>query len=130
MSPTHCSWVNWNLAHAYQNLWYCQSGRHGAGDRSCTVSTGLRTVAALDERSKRTRQLAAAATSEDVGSLKHLVAESDVVLSVLVPAATQADQKVALAIRALDKPILYADCKAIAKRRSHPLTGRGDRNTL
>src|ERR671933_137413 len=79
---------------------------------------GLRTITALDERSERARQLAAAATIEDVGSLKHLVAESDVVLSVLVPAApTQADQKVALAIRAFDKPILYADCNAIAKRR-------------
>lgn len=80
---------------------------------------GLRTIVALNDRSERTRQLAAAATIEDVGSLNHLVAESDVVLSVLVPtAATQAAQEVAIAIRAVSKPILYADCNAIAPHKA------------
>lgn len=46
---------------------------------------------------------------ENVGSLKSLVAESDMVLSVLVPAAaTKAVGEVAIAIRAVGT-ILYAD---------------------
>ena len=76
---------------------------------------GLRTIAALDDRSERTRQLAAEANIQDVGSLKQLVAESDVILSVLVPsAAIVAAKQIAEAIRAVGKNILYADCNAMS----------------
>lgn len=76
---------------------------------------GLKTIAALDDRTNRTRQLAAAANIEDVGSLKQLVIESDVILSVLVPAAaTEAAQEVAQAIASVGKSILYVDANAIA----------------
>ncbi|GAB1539018.1 NAD(P)-dependent oxidoreductase [Scytonema sp. NUACC21] len=79
---------------------------------------GLKTIAALDERSDRTRQLAAAANIVDVGSLKQLVIESDVVLSVLVPAAaTEAAQQVAQVIGSLGKSILYVDCNAISPQK-------------
>ncbi len=80
---------------------------------------GLKTIAALDDRSERTRRLAAEANIQDVGSLKHLVAESDVVLSVLVPAAAiLAAEQTAEAIRAVGTHILYADCNAIAPHKA------------
>jgi len=76
---------------------------------------GLKTIAALEDRSDRTRQLAAAANVQDVGSLKQLVIESDVVLSVLVPAAAkEAAEEVAQAISSVGKSILYVDANAIA----------------
>ncbi|MUG93519.1 DUF1932 domain-containing protein [Scytonema sp. UIC 10036] len=79
---------------------------------------GLKTIAALDERSERTRQLAASANIQDVGSLKQLVIESDVVLSVLVPAAaTEAAEQVAEVIGSTGKRILYADCNAISPQK-------------
>lgn len=80
---------------------------------------GLRTIAALDDRSERTRRLAAEANIQDVGSLKQLVAESDVVLSVLVPAAAiLAAEQIAEAIQAVGTHILYADCNAIAPHKA------------
>ena len=79
---------------------------------------GLKTIAALEERSDRTRQLAAAANILDVGSLKQLVIESDVVLSVLVPAAaTEAAAQVAAVIGSVGKNILYVDANAISPQR-------------
>jgi 3-hydroxyisobutyrate dehydrogenase-like beta-hydroxyacid dehydrogenase len=79
---------------------------------------GLKTIAALDNRSERTRQLAVAANIQDVGSLKELVIESDVVLSVLVPAAaTEAAEQVAKVIGSVGKSILYVDCNAIAPQK-------------
>jgi 3-hydroxyisobutyrate dehydrogenase-like beta-hydroxyacid dehydrogenase len=81
---------------------------------------GLRAVAALDERSERTRRLAAEAGLEDVGSVERMVSVADAVLSVLVPAeATEAAERVARALRAADRdpgaaPLLYADLNAIA----------------
>ncbi|WP_138504800.1 NAD(P)-dependent oxidoreductase [Nostoc sp. PA-18-2419] len=79
---------------------------------------GLKMIAALDHRSDRTRQLAATANIRDVGSLKQLVIESDVVLSVLVPAAaTQAAQEVAQVIGSVGKSILYVDANAIAPQK-------------
>ncbi|MEH2333865.1 NAD(P)-binding domain-containing protein [Nostoc sp.] len=76
---------------------------------------GLKTIAALDNRSERTRQLAAAANIQDVGSLTQLVIESDLILSVLVPAAAiEAAKQVAEVISNVGKQILYVDCNAIA----------------
>ncbi|MDF5706890.1 MAG: DUF1932 domain-containing protein [Nostoc sp. S4] len=93
------------------------------GDMGQAIATllnqhGLKTIAALEERSDRTRQLAAAANIEDVGSLKQLAIESDVVLSVLVPAAAiEAAEKVAQAIGSAGKRILYVDANAIAPQK-------------
>lgn len=79
---------------------------------------GLHTLADLDGRSDRTRQLAAEAKIEDVGSLKNLVIEADLILSVLVPsAATEAAEQIAPIIRAVGKPLLYVDANAIAPDR-------------
>jgi 3-hydroxyisobutyrate dehydrogenase-like beta-hydroxyacid dehydrogenase len=76
---------------------------------------GLRVVAALDERSERTRALAAEAGIQDVGSVERLVGEADAVLSVLVPAeAVPAAERVAAALHTTGASIVYADCNAIA----------------
>lgn len=82
------------------------------------VHHGLRVIAALDERSDRTRQLASAAQIEDVGSLKDLVLEADIILSVLVPAAATATaEQIAQTIQSVGKPLLYVDANAIAPQR-------------
>ncbi|MBR8840839.1 MAG: NAD(P)-dependent oxidoreductase [Stigonema ocellatum SAG 48.90 = DSM 106950] len=79
---------------------------------------GLKTIAALDQRSDRTRQLAKAANIQDVGSLKQLVIESDILLSVLVPAAaTEAAAQVAEVISSVGKSILYVDANAISAQK-------------
>ncbi len=79
------------------------------------LTHGLRVVAALDERSPRTRQLAQQAGIEDVGSTEQMVQSADVILSILVPAqAVAAAEQTAAAIQQTGSPVLYADCNAIA----------------
>lgn len=52
---------------------------------------------------------------QDVGSLKNLVIEADIVVSVMVPAAaTEAAEQLAAVIREVGKPLLYVDANAIA----------------
>jgi 3-hydroxyisobutyrate dehydrogenase-like beta-hydroxyacid dehydrogenase len=76
---------------------------------------GLNAIAALDERSERTRRLAAEGGLADVGTVERLVVESDVILSVLVPSeAVAAAERIARALRAVRSRPLYADCNAIA----------------
>ncbi len=93
---------------------------HSPGDMGNAVGKMLRqhdvrVIAALDERSDRTRQLAANAGIEDVYTNARLVQEADIILSILVPAqATAAAASVAAAIKATGSAVLYADCNAIA----------------
>ncbi len=95
-------------------------GIHSPGEMGQVVGmvlrdSGYRVVAALQERSERTRGLAAEAGIEDVGGLQALVEAADVVLSILVPAqAVTAAALVADAIRATGAQLLYADCNAIS----------------
>ncbi|QSJ17378.1 NAD(P)-dependent oxidoreductase [Nostoc sp. UHCC 0702] len=98
-----------------QTVGILSPGDMGGAIAAVLNQNGLRTVAALDDRSQRTQQLARAAKIEDVGSLNRLVSEADLILSVLVPStATQAAKQVAEAIQQVGKSILYADCNAIA----------------
>jgi 3-hydroxyisobutyrate dehydrogenase-like beta-hydroxyacid dehydrogenase len=86
---------------------------HGLG--RVLVRHGLRVIAALDDRSQRTRGLAAAAGIADVGSVERLVSEADVVLSVLVPSeAVPTAERVASALRSTGAALLYADLNAVA----------------
>ncbi|ABA23679.1 6-phosphogluconate dehydrogenase, NAD-binding protein [Trichormus variabilis ATCC 29413] len=90
-------------------------GDMGQAIASVLNQNGLRTIAALDHRTQRTQRLAAAANIQDVGSLTQLVIESDVVLSVLVPAAAaEVAQQVAEVISNVGKQILYVDANAVA----------------
>lgn len=79
------------------------------------ASHGLRVIAALGDRSARTRQLAQQAGIQDVGTLANLVAEADILLSILVPdQAVAAAQAVAEALQAQPRALCYVDCNAIA----------------
>ncbi|MDP8921483.1 MAG: DUF1932 domain-containing protein [Chloroflexota bacterium] len=95
-------------------------GDMGAAIGGALAQGGLRAIVALGERSARTRQLAAEAGLEDVGSVERMVEQADIVLSVLVPAeAVPAAERVARALRTAGSgrrgaTLLYADLNAIA----------------
>jgi 3-hydroxyisobutyrate dehydrogenase-like beta-hydroxyacid dehydrogenase len=98
-----------------QTVGILSPGDMGHGLGRVLARHGLRVIAALDERSQRTRGLAAAAGIQDVGSLERLVSEADVVLSVLVPSeAVPAAERVAAAVRSTRASLLYADLNAVA----------------
>jgi 3-hydroxyisobutyrate dehydrogenase-like beta-hydroxyacid dehydrogenase len=103
---------------------------HAVGGR--LAENGLRVVAALGDRSERTRRLAAQAGIEDVGDYTGLVRAADAILCILVPAEAEATaQRVADALAATGASLLYADCNAIApqtvQRISQVITGAGSR---
>jgi 3-hydroxyisobutyrate dehydrogenase-like beta-hydroxyacid dehydrogenase len=76
---------------------------------------GLRVATALAERSQRTRSLAAQAGIDDLENYETLVAESDMILSILVPAeAASVAASMAKAMCSTASQPLFADCNAIA----------------
>ncbi len=90
-------------------------GDMGSAVGQVLAQHGLRVIAALGERSARTRALAAESGIGDVGTLENLVREADAVLSILVPeAAIAAAQEVATAMKSAGATPLYADCNSIA----------------
>ncbi len=106
----------------------------GGGIAMRLADAGIRTISSLAGRSARTRDLAAAAGVEDVGSDIQLVMQSDVILSVVSPeAAEPLAARMAHAIRAADKPVAYVDCNAVspetAIRIAETVTGAGGRFT-
>jgi 3-hydroxyisobutyrate dehydrogenase-like beta-hydroxyacid dehydrogenase len=87
-------------------------------DKGFTVCT------ALDQRSERSRTLAREAGLTDVGTIARLVAECDVVLSVMNPgAAVDFAREAASALRAGGHKTLIADCNAIAPPTVHEIAG-------
>ena len=85
---------------------------------------GFTVLTALDKRSERSRALAREAGLTDVGSIARLVAESEVVLSVMNPgAAVDFAREAADAMRASGRKILFADCNAIAPDTVHEIAG-------
>jgi len=90
-------------------------GDMGSAVGQVLAKHGLRVIAALGERSARTRALAAEAGIADVGTLENLVREADLVMSILDPdAAIVAAQRVAEAMRSAGAKPLFADCNSIA----------------
>ena len=90
-------------------------GDMGSAVGQVLAKHGLRVIAALGERSARTRALAAEAGIADVGTLENLVREADLVMSILVPEeAIAAAQRVAEAMKSAGATPLYADCNSIA----------------
>ena len=76
---------------------------------------GVRVVVALDARSERTKELAAAAGLEDVGSVERMVTEASHILSVMVPSeAVGAAERVARALQSTGASPIYADLNAIS----------------
>jgi 3-hydroxyisobutyrate dehydrogenase-like beta-hydroxyacid dehydrogenase len=86
-------------------------------DKGFTVCT------ALDKRSERSRKLAREAGLTDVGSIARLIAECDVVLSVMNPgAAVDFAREAAAAIKAGGhKNRLVVDCNAVAPPTVHEI---------
>ena len=85
---------------------------------------GYTVCTALDQRSERSRALAREAGLTDVGTVARLVAECDVVLSVMNPgAALDFARDAAAALRACGRHILIVDCNAIAPDTVHEIAG-------
>lgn len=76
---------------------------------------GLRVVTCLKDRSQRTSGLAQKASIEDLPRLEEVVTQSDIILSVMVPAeAVNLARQVAAALKATGARPYYADCNAIS----------------
>ena len=85
---------------------------------------GFTVCTALDQRSERSRALAREAGLTDVGTVARLVAECDVVLSVMNPgAALDFAREAADALRASGRQTLIVDCNAIAPDTVHEIAG-------
>lgn len=81
------------------------------------VTHGLRVLTCLKGRSERTRLLAEKAGITDVPGYETLVRESEIILSILVPAqAKQAAGDVAIALAKTRNELVYADCNAISPK--------------
>ncbi len=75
----------------------------------------LRVITCLDGRSKRTISLSASAGIVDVATYRELVDQSDVILSILVPAeAMVASKNIASALAKSPTDLVYVDCNAIS----------------
>ncbi len=78
-------------------------------------SHGLRVITNLQGRGARTRDVAAAAEIEDVGSDRALLDEADMLLSILVPArAVDFAAWIAAVANAGRADLLFVDCNALA----------------
>jgi len=85
---------------------------------------GLTVYTALERRSERSRALAREAGLTDLGALARLVAECDVVLSVMNPgAALDFAKEAAAALRDSGRHTLIVDCNAIAPDTAHEIAG-------
>jgi 3-hydroxyisobutyrate dehydrogenase-like beta-hydroxyacid dehydrogenase len=100
---------------AIQTVGLLSPGEMGHTIGGVLHSNGLRVLTYLGDRSERSKALAAKAGIEDTPSLDALVTESQILLSVLVPArATAVADQVAEAIERTGADLLYVDCNAIA----------------
>ena len=76
---------------------------------------GLRVITCLEGRSERTRNLSKTARIEDMPSLEAMVKESDLILSIMPPAAAiQTARQVATAMKLAKNTPYYADCNAVS----------------
>ena len=79
------------------------------------IEEGMPVVTCLEDRSELTRSLAKEVGIREVESYNQLVSESDMILSILVPAeAKKVAKKVVVATKATGDQIIYVDCNAIA----------------
>ena len=107
------------------------------GDMGHAVGQRLReheldVVTCLDGRSERTRELASKAGIRDVPTMRDLVEQSDLIMSMTVSAAVPGlCREVADAIQATGSNALFAECNAIAPQLAEELepiiTGAGGR---
>ncbi|MDE0298756.1 MAG: DUF1932 domain-containing protein [Candidatus Poribacteria bacterium] len=99
------------------------------GDMGHTVGKvlrghGLNVIACTQGRSRRTQLLAQSAGIKPVPTYRQLVAESDLILSILVPAqAKAAAESIAEALGETKTELVYADCNAIAPQTVREIDG-------
>ncbi len=85
---------------------------------------GFRVITALDGRSARSRELAARGGLEDAGTLDALIAQADLVLSIMPPgAAPDFASAAADAMGATGATPVFADCNAVAPATSQKIGG-------
>jgi 3-hydroxyisobutyrate dehydrogenase-like beta-hydroxyacid dehydrogenase len=90
-------------------------GDMGHGIGRAIGASGRRVITSLAGRRERSRKLAEAGGMEDAGTLDALVAEADIVLSILPPdAALPFAEAVAESLRRTDRRPYFADLNAIA----------------
>ena len=98
-----------------ENVGLMSPGDMGQAVAVCLKATGFKVYTGLEQRSARTRALAREAGLTDVGTVTRLVAECDVVLSIMDPGAAVDFARVAAdALRATGRHTLIVDCNAIA----------------
>ena len=105
-----------------QTVGMMSPGDMGSAVGQVLAKHGLKVIAALGERSPRTRALGAQAGIADVVTLENLVGQADLVMSILVPnAAVATAQRVAEVMRRKGATPLYVDCNAIAVQSAHKI---------
>ena len=93
------------------------TGDMGSAVGRVLVDAGHRVITDLSGRSAHSVGLARAADMQDAGSLQAAVAQADLVLSILPPAAAAGfARRAADAIRAAGARPLFADCNAVSPR--------------
>jgi 3-hydroxyisobutyrate dehydrogenase-like beta-hydroxyacid dehydrogenase len=98
-----------------ENVGLMSPGDMGQAVAMQIKAKGLNVYTALEQRSERTRELAREAGITDVGTVARLVAECDVVLSIMNPgAAVDFAREASDALRASGRQTLIVDCNAIA----------------
>ena len=95
---------------------------HGVG-RALRECNGLRVVTDLSGRSDRTRGLAVAAGFEDLGSLDAVVEASDILLSIMPPAAAEGFAAELAGRIGADGPV-FADMNAVAPETARRIAAR------
>jgi 3-hydroxyisobutyrate dehydrogenase-like beta-hydroxyacid dehydrogenase len=105
-----------------ENVGLMSPGDMGQAVAMQIKAKGLNVYTALEQRSARTRALAREAGLTDVGTVARLVAECDVVLSIMNPgAALDFAREAADALRASGRQTLIVDCNAIAPDTVHEI---------
>ncbi len=108
----------------FEKVGFMTPGDMGQAVAMQIKSRGFTVCTALDKRSERSRGLAREAGLTDLGTVARLVAECDVVLSVMNPgAAVDFAREAADAMRTSGRPILIVDCNAIAPDTVHEIAG-------
>ncbi len=96
-----------------ERLGFMTPGDMGQGVAMQLRNKGFTVLTALDKRSERSRKMAAEAGLTDVGSIARLVAESDLVMSVMNPgAALEFAREAAEAIKGQSRKPAFIDCNA------------------
>jgi 3-hydroxyisobutyrate dehydrogenase-like beta-hydroxyacid dehydrogenase len=108
----------------FEKVGFMTPGDMGQAVAMQIKARGFTVCTALDKRSERSRALAREAGLTDLGTIPRLVAECDVVLSVMNPgAAVDFARDAAEALRSTKRKILIADCNAIAPDTVHEIAG-------